>query len=54
MPIIVSLNGGYEVQTALCKVPSTRLVKGYTLNKFHLFLLFIKMDHRNPKALGGK
>lgn len=46
MIILVSLNGGYEVQIDLCKVPSTLLVKGYTLNKFHLFLLFTKMAQR--------
>lgn len=45
------MNGGYEVQVDLCKVPSTLLVKGYTLNKFHLFLLFTKMAIREENKL---
>lgn len=51
MIIIVPLNGGCEVQINSTKEPSTLLVKGCTLDTFHLFLLLTKMAHRNPNAL---
>lgn len=55
MKIIISLNGGCEMQINSCGVPSTQLVQGYTLYKFHLLLLLTQMAHRKkPIGFGGK